>query len=192
MPQIIEFANDKSKLEVSALQPVLKDLLESFLPLAFDSSRDYGIQVDRFVYDDARIKTTRANIISFHGITDLSCIAQPFGVPVCGFENKVSKHTLIEKTGNVRKANAAGKKAMSQAASQILGALTSLHTLGVSVPVFTAIATNGWQFLLVRRAVKTGTRKEFVAFVPVSLGEERIVDGKPEVLEMILSMMWLI
>jgi hypothetical protein len=177
LPALIQFANEKDELEVSSLQPVLKGLLEVIIPLAFGHIPNCMVEVGRFDYSDARIKTTKGKLFSFNGTTDLSCLVQPSNVPVCGFENKISKKTLILKKQAIEVANADGRKAVSQTACQILGSLSCFHNLNCTVPAFTQIGTNGWQYLLVRRAVKLGTRKQFVTSTPVSLGVETPVEG---------------
>jgi hypothetical protein len=174
LPTLIAFANAKDELGVSSIQPELKGLLDEIIPLAFARIAQCEVEVGNFEYNDARIKTVTGRIISFHGKSDLSCLVQQYGgMPICGFENKISKKSLILKS----RLNAEGKLAMSQTASQILGAVRCYHSMSVSVPAFTQIGTNGWQFLFVRRAVRSGTRNQFVASIPVALGVETVVDG---------------
>ncbi len=71
-------------------------------------------------------------------------LAVPQHSPVCGFENKISKKSLILKRTKVDDVNADGKKATSQTASEILGAVNHFHTLNnMSVSLYTQIGTNG-------------------------------------------------
>jgi hypothetical protein len=180
---LIDYANSADKLEDSSLRPVLMGLLSDLVPHAFSSIPNCEVIVDRFEYNDARIKNSKGRLIVFNGITDLSCMAVPQHIPVCGFENKISKKSLILKRAKVDDVNADGKKAMSQTASQILGAVNHFHALNMSVPIYTQIGTNGWQYLLVRRVIRSGSRCKFVASVPVSIGmdsEEGKIIGKPQ------------
>jgi hypothetical protein len=178
LPTLIAFANAKDELEVSSIQPELKGLLDEIIPLAFARIAHCEVEVGKFEYNDARIKTVKGRTISFHGKSDLSCLVQQYGgMPICGFENKISKKSLILKKPGAEDANAEGRKAMSQTASQILGAVRGFHGMSVSVPAFTQIGTNGWQFLFVRRAVMSGTGEQFVASIPVALGVETVVNG---------------
>lgn len=177
----IAYANSSDKLEDSSLKPILHTILDALLPVAFSSYSSLNVEViiERFTYNNAKIKNFKGNLQVFNGETDLSCMLIPNQIPICGFENQVPKKSMTMKrsTTRVEEMNNLGKKACSQIASQILGAITHLHTLNIPVPIYTQMGTNGWQYVLVRRMVTAGKQCKFVSSVPVSLGIAMEVRG---------------
>jgi hypothetical protein len=90
---------------------------------------------------DAQITDCRSqNIFIFNGKTDLSIIYTPLEVSIRGGEIKLSKSELA--TGP--DLNSAGKKAVAQTGTQIVGAVKKLRKLIVNAHPFSMLTTNGW------------------------------------------------
>jgi hypothetical protein len=169
--KFISYANSPDKHEISALRPVLNEMLRELVQIAFDSFPDIDVVVEAYSYCDGRIKGKKGQLVVYNGETDLSCVAKPHDIPVCGFENKISKQSLVCKRIKVDDINAFGKKAMCQTATQILGAVNRFHMQHMSVPIYSLIGTNGWQYTLVRRIlIDKVSGPGFFATVPVSIG----------------------
>lgn len=181
MPKLLETANNPALLEAGMLHSILKEFLEELIPPAFEDVAETLLSVGPFRFQDGKIDTVQGKsllTVSFYGITDLSCIVLPFLAPVCGCDTKVGTANLTKLGKAAVLLSDDGKRAMSQTGSQILGAAAKFSEIGVGCPVFSQIATNGWQFLLVKRFVKNDGCTRFIGYVPVSLAQEIQVNGQ--------------
>ena len=177
--KIIVLANEPNSSEVRNVEPVLRELLHELLPVAFPTSDVTDLSIGRFEYHDAVVEHSNGTTYVYNGATDLSIFYRPQNICIGGFENKVSKKSIMHKDDS--KMNSTGIKAVAQTGTQILGAAKKLKRANAVADNISMIATNGWQWVYVKRTVQSDGECAYYHCKPISLGgvlSHQLVVGK--------------
>ena len=170
----INFANDPKIREAKDVQPPLERFFNELLPLPYPSRDIRDLRVGKMEYMDSQITDCRSQkIFIFNGITDLSIIYTPLEVSLGGGEIKLSKSELA--TGP--DLNSAGKKAVAQTGTQIVGAVKKLRKLIVNAHPFSMLTTNGWQRIFVRQKLGGDSILYFHHLSLIPFGEREEAGG---------------
>jgi len=180
MERIISIANNKKAMEVNSVTPLLRNLMEELLVIAFPNEDIKSVfSIKGMNYSDAKIRNSYDNkIYSYKGKMDLALIYTRLNICIGGFENKVSKTSLVLEN-DLNTLNKLGTRAVAQTGTQILGAVQKFKILNLDESVFTMMMTNAWQWVLVRRQPIIGGDYAFKHFNPISLATKD--DSRAEV-----------
>jgi hypothetical protein len=163
--RLIELSNSSKDKEVSAVEPVLRELFEKLMDIAFTSADLAKLNVRRWEYSRARLENTE-----YRGITDLSIVHTELNVSIGGLENKISSQALTKSdTGCEGELNLFGVKAVAQAGTQLLGSAVALQPLSVPKTVLSMIVTNGVQWIFTRRQLGDDGSFIYWHYLPISL-----------------------
>ena len=184
--RLIELSNSSKDKEVSAVEPVLRELFEKLMDIAFTSADLAKLNVRRWEYSRARLENTE-----YRGITDLSIVHTELNVSIGGLENKISSRALTKSdTGCEGELNSLGVRAVAQAGTQLLGSAAALQPLSVPKTVLSMIVTNGVQWIFTRRQLGDDGSFIYWHYLPISLTKRvgksfEAKDGKDDCYEQI-------
>lgn len=126
VPWSIELFNSSKDKEVSAMEPVFREVFQKLMGIAFTSVDRAKLNFRRWEYSRARLETMK-----YCDITDLSIVHTELNFSIDGLESRTSQALIKSDTGGEGELNALGVKAVAQAGTQLLGSAAALQSLSV-------------------------------------------------------------